>query len=156
MERSFHITINGTQVPVTEEIYRAYMRPVWAERKRVEREFRCRDESGNRCVEDCDECAKQCSGSRLSLDHLCEEGFDVVDQVDIAEIVAERQLLEQLCIALADLEPDERTLVDALFYKACTEREYAAAIGVTQQVVNKRKHKVIEKIRGALEADKEL
>ena len=34
-----YIEIEGQQIPVTEEVYRAYKRPAWAEHKRQEREI---------------------------------------------------------------------------------------------------------------------
>jgi len=36
-----YIKINGKEIPVTEEVYRAYKQPAWAEHKRKEREKRC-------------------------------------------------------------------------------------------------------------------
>ena len=60
------IDIDGEQVPVTEEVYRAYKRPLWGEHKRKEREKRCRDERGNRCTGDCSKCDKERTGSVLS------------------------------------------------------------------------------------------
>ena len=42
MSNQRFIEIDGEQVAVTEEVYRAYKRPLWVERKRKERESRCR------------------------------------------------------------------------------------------------------------------
>ncbi len=36
-----YIPIDGQQIPVTENVYRANRRPAWAEHKRKEREKRC-------------------------------------------------------------------------------------------------------------------
>jgi len=35
--QAYYIEIDGQQIPVTEEAYRAYKRPLWAERKRQQR-----------------------------------------------------------------------------------------------------------------------
>ncbi len=35
--KGYYLPIDGQEVPVTEEVYRAYWQPVWAERKRQER-----------------------------------------------------------------------------------------------------------------------
>ena len=51
--KDYYICIKGEKVPVTEEVYRAYCRPVWAEKKRKEREQRCRNADGSRCAGDC-------------------------------------------------------------------------------------------------------
>ena len=146
MENQRFIEINGEQIPVTEEVYRAYKRPLWAEHKRKERAKRCRDENGFRCTKDCRTCEKSREGGTLSLNKFNEEGYEVADSVDLAELVADKLLLEQLVAALNDLDPDERSLINALFYNDRTERDYAAEIGISHQAVGKRKQKVIEKL----------
>ncbi|GHU62696.1 hypothetical protein AGMMS49983_04620 [Clostridia bacterium] len=74
----------------------------------------------------------------------------MADPVDIAELAADRLLLEQLVACLDDLDPDERSLIEALFYNDRTERDYAAEIGISHQAVGKRKNKVIEKLRALM------
>ena len=39
--KEYYLTIDGQKIPVTEDVYRAYKQPVWAERKRQERDKRC-------------------------------------------------------------------------------------------------------------------
>jgi DNA-directed RNA polymerase specialized sigma24 family protein len=144
-----YITINEQQIPVTEEVYRAYKRPAWAEHKRKEREKRCRDENGNRCNRDCSKCDKQRTGGVLSLDKFAEEGFDFADTVDIAEFVADKLLLEELYIALEELDPDNRRIME-LFSIGKSERDIAADIGLSQKAVNKRKIKLFAQLRERL------
>lgn len=146
MENQYYIEIDGEQIPVSEEVYRAYKRPLWAEHKRKERSKRCRDENGFRCTKECKACPKVRNGGVLSLDKFSDDGFDVPDQIDIVELVADKLLLEQLTYALDDLEPDERSLIDALFYNDRIERDYAAEIGISHQAVGKRKKRIIEKL----------
>jgi len=152
------IKIDGQKITVTEENYRVYKRPAWAERKRKERAKRCVISNGRggtkRCTDDCSKCDKQRTGSVLSLDKFTDDGYEIADSVDLAELVADKLLLEQLVTALDELEPDERSLIDALFYKERTERDYAAEIGISHQAVGKRKLKVIEKLRGIMGTDK--
>lgn len=150
MENQRFIEIDGEQIPVTEEVYRAYKRPLWAEHKRKERAKRCRDENGFRCTKDCRTCEKFREGSDLSLNKFNEEGYEIADSVDLAELVADKLLLEQLVAALNDLDPDERSLIKALFYNDRTERDYAAEIGISHQAVGKRKLKVIDKLRSLM------
>jgi len=153
MENQRYIEIDGQQIPVTEEVYRAYKRPLWAEHKRKERAKRCRDENGFRCTKECKSCPKLRDGGDLSLEKFTDDGFEIADSIDIAELVADKLLLEQLVAALDDLGPDERSLIDALFYNDRTERDYAAEVGISHQAVGKRKKKVIEKLRGLMDAD---
>jgi len=147
------IEIDGKEIPVTEEVYRAFKRPLWAEHKRKERAKRCRDENGFRCTKDCRTCEKTRDGSVLSLDKFNAEGYEVADMVDLAELVADKLLLEQLVEALEDLDPDESSLIHALFYNDRTERDYASEVGISHQAVGKRKQKVIEKLRAIMGAE---
>ena len=136
------IEIDGQQVPVTEEVYRAYKRPVWSEHKRKEREKRCRDNNGSRCTGNCSKCDKHRTGSVLSLDSLIEEsGYELADSVDIAELAADKLLFEELCAALDELDPDNRRIMQ-LFSIGKSEREIAAVIGLSQKAINKRKTKL--------------
>ncbi len=144
------IEIDGQPVPVTEDVYRAYKRPLWAEHKHKEREKRCRNKNGSRCTNDCRTCEKRREGSNLSLEKFADDGYEVADTADLAELVADKLLLDELADAFDDLEPDERSLIDALFYNDRTERDYAAEIGISHQAVGKRKQKVIKKLRGII------
>lgn len=143
------IEIDGQQVPVTEEVYRAYKRPFWVERKRKEREKRCRDEKGNRCTKDCSKCPHQRTGSVLSLDRFTEEGFEVADTFDLAELAADKLLLEELYAVLEELDPDNRRIME-LFSIGKSEREIADEIGLSQKAINKRKTKLFAQLRERL------
>ena len=144
-----YIEIDGQQIPVTEEVYRAYKRPAWAEHKRKDREKRCRDENGNRCEGDCSKCDKQRTGSVLSLDKFTEDGFEVADPVDIAELVADKLLFEELYAALEELDPEDRRIME-LFSIGLSEREIAADIGRSQKTINNRKPKLFAQLRERL------
>lgn len=133
-----YIEIDGQQIPVTEDVYRAFKRPAWAEHKRKEREKRCRDENGNRCTNDCSKCKKQRTGSVLSLDKFTDEGFEVADTVDLNELIADKLLFEELYAAFEELDPDNRRIME-LFSVGKSEREIAADIGLSQKAINKRK-----------------
>lgn len=49
--------------------------------------------------------------------------------------------------ALARLEPEELALIKALYFLNMGEREYAKKLGISQKGVNKRRHKVLAKLR---------
>jgi RNA polymerase sigma factor (sigma-70 family) len=151
--KEYYLPIDGQEIPVSEEVYRAYKRPLWAEHKRKEREKRCRDENGHRCTKDCSKCDKQRTGSVLSLDKFNEEGFEVADSVDIAELVAEKLLLEELVAALNELDPQNRRIAE-LYGEGLSEREIAAQVGLSQKGVNKRKTKIFNQLRQRLQEHK--
>lgn len=149
-----YIEIDGQQTPVTEEVYRAYKRPAWAEHKRKEREKRCVISDGRggskRCNDDCGKCDKQRTGSVLSLDKFAQEkGFEPADTVDIAELIADKLLYEELDRVLEELDPDNRRIME-LFSIGKSEREIAANIGLSQKAINKRKTKLFAQLRERL------
>ena len=153
------IEIDGEQIPVAEEVYRAYKQPAWAEHKRKERERRCRDSKGRVCTQSC----RLCDMNRmlddkepikknsllLSLDWFQDDGFDQADPADIEEIIAEKELLTELLSALEELNPENRRIME-LFANGMSEREIAADIGLSQKAVNKRKTKLFVQLKDRL------
>lgn len=148
-----YIEIDGQQIPVSEEIYRAYKRPLWADHKRKEREKRCFISDGRggtkRCTGDCSVCQEQRTGNILSLDKFQEEGIEAPDSFDLAELVADQQLLEELYTALEELDPENRRIME-LFSIGKSEREIASDIGLSQKGVNKRKTRLFAILRERL------
>ena len=153
------IEIDGEQIQVTEEVYRAFKQPAWAEHKRKERERRCRDSKGRICTQSCRLCdlnrmlddkePMKKNSLLLSLEWFQEDGYDPKDPVDVEEIIAEKQLLEELISALEELDPDNRRIME-LFANGMSEREIAADIGLSQKAVNKRKTKLFAQLKDRL------
>ncbi len=126
MEKEYYIKLNGENIPVTEEVYRAFKRPAWAERKR----------------------RKARQDRELSLEVFTEAGYDIPSgDAPMDEIVTDRLLLNSLLAALGKLNADELALIDALYYKAKSEREVAAEIGVPQTTINYRKKRLLVRLR---------
>lgn len=147
--RQRYIFIDNQPIPVTEEVYRAYMRPVWAEQKRQERAKRCRI-GGVRCAGDCRQCPHMHTGTAVSLERLDEVNHTPVDlSADVQEIVEGQLLLEALFRHLEELDPDGRLLC-RLLMDGKSERQIAGQLGISQVAVNKRKKKVFALLREAL------
>ena len=49
------------------------------------------------------------------------------------------------------LSDSEQTLIKAIFFEELSEREVGLRLGVTQSVVNKRKSKILAKLRKIME-----
>lgn len=130
MANEYYISIDGEKVQVTEEVYRAFKRPAWAERKR----------------------RKVRADIERSLDLFMDYGFDIPsDNTLVDEIVEDKLLLDILLAALDELTADERSLIDALFYQEKSEREVAKETGVSQDTVNYHKNKLLCKLRKLIE-----
>ena len=145
----YYIYIGREQIAVTEEVYRAYNRPFWAEHKRREREKRCMAENGARCTKDCSSCKNARSGSTLSLDLLAHDGLEPTDACDISKLAEKKELYETLYAAIEELEPKDRTII-RLFMCERSEREIAACVGLSQRGVNKRKNRIFQQLRTRL------
>lgn len=152
LSTQYFIEIDGEQVPVTEEIYRAYKQPLWAEHKRKERSKRCQISNGRgglkRCEENCSQCPHQKNGSVLSLDCFEEDGYFPADltAVDPHQILEDALLLEELLAAIAELDPINQRIIE-LLQDEMSEREIAAVVGLSQKAINKRKAKIREELK---------
>lgn len=152
MKKQYYIEIDGKQVPVTEEVYRAYQRPLWAEKKRKERAIRCQISNGRgglkRCEGDCSQCPHERNGSVLSLNSLEEDGFFRPDNnvVDPQKILEDALLLEMLRIAVAELASDNQMIIK-LFSEGVSERKIAETVGLSQKGVSRRKAKIFSQLQ---------
>lgn len=91
----------------------------------------------------------------ISIDMLTMSGFNGVDilisGVDIAEQVTNQMMLDKLRDGLGLLTEDEMELIEALFYKGMTEREYAQKNGVYHNAIHKKKMRILRKLKTFLE-----
>ncbi|MGL5973151.1 MAG: RNA polymerase sigma factor [Oscillospiraceae bacterium] len=151
MKKQYYLPIEGQQVPVTEEVYRAYKQPLWKEHKSKERAKRCSISNGKgsikRCEEDCSQCPHDRTGSVLSLDSFEESGYLPADSkaADPQQILEDALLLEELWAAVSELAPDNQLIIK-LFSDGASEREIADAVGLSQKGVNKRKARLFEQL----------
>ena len=77
--------------------------------------------------------------------------FVIDETVDVAETVVRAVLVDRLKAALPLLSDSEQMLIQAIFFEELSEREVGLRLGVTQSVVNKRKAKILAKLRKILE-----
>ncbi len=77
--------------------------------------------------------------------------FIVDEAVDVAETVVRAVMVDRLKVALPLLSDSEQTLIQAIFFEELSEREVGLRLGVTQSVVNKRKTKILAKLRKIIE-----
>ena len=84
-----------------------------------------------------------------SYDRLIEEEHHqfALDEPSPENMLLQEEELHLLRAALLLLTAEEKELIDALFYQEMSEREYAQQIGLSQKGVNKRRHKILSKLR---------
>lgn len=115
-------------IPVTEEQYYEYMRPLWREDKRQQRQE-----------------------PLASLDKMYEETeYEAADtNSDLEADIMKKIMIDELHKALDELEEIDRTIMD-MYSNDHSEAEIGQAIGMSQKGVNKRKHKVLLKLNNRL------
>ena len=96
------------------------------------------------------------SHSLLSLDGFTDSEGNVLDfivdeAVDVAETVVHALMVDMLKAALPLLSDSEQALIHAIFFEELSEREVGLRLGITQSVVNKRKAKILRKLRKIIE-----
>ena len=124
------ITVDGVDVNVTAEVYRAYAQADRRERYARERE----------------------KGVLLSLERLEEDNVQLGYLTDIrvpsAEDTALRQLrIAQMMDAVGQLSEDEKNLIVQLFFEGIALRELARRYGLQHRAVICRRDKILKKLR---------
>lgn len=121
--------VRALMVPVTEEIYYEFMRPLWREDKRNQR-----------------------AEPMVSLDKLYDEdNYEISDNtnINIEDTYMKKLLIDELHRALDELDEMDRIIMD-LFSNGDTESKIGKIIGMSQKGVNKRKHRILEKLKDRL------
>ncbi len=94
--------------------------------------------------------------SLLSLEGFTDSEGNILDfivdeAVDVAETVVCAVMVDRLKATLSSLSDSEQTLIQAIFFEELSEREVGLRLGITQSVVNKRKAKILAKLRKIME-----
>ena len=92
----------------------------------------------------------------LSIDAFDNEDDNGTDYIqaeteDVAETVTHLLMLDKLRSVIPMLSEIEQELIQALFFKGLTEREYAKECGVSQVAIHKRKSRILAKLKIFLE-----
>jgi RNA polymerase sigma factor (sigma-70 family) len=87
------------------------------------------------------------SYNALDADEFCGEDILVDDSPPIDAAVSDRLMLEALRSGLDRLSEDDRELLTALFFEGKGENAVARELGITQQAVNKRRRKALERLK---------
>ena len=88
-----------------------------------------------------------------SLDRLVDENARQFsdEQESVESVVLLKLEVDRLHTALSLLTPEERALIQALFFDERKESELAMELGISQPAVYKRKMKILKKLKIFLE-----
>lgn len=162
-QKKFYVTVNGQKVEVSEEVYRAYVRPVRAQQRTEKRNKRCKVKGERlglvRCKGNCSECeyaksGKAFGGAEQSLDALTESGFELPSESDIeVDLLAEEERneqMEKLHSAIARLTERQQYLIREIYFNGRTQSEIAAAMGATKQAVSNAVRRALASLKKIL------
>lgn len=133
--KEYQIKVQGVLVEVTKEVYLAYYS--------IERHTRTLDEKDERN-------GKVLYSALDTEETLGEEMIPDIGAASVEEVALGNILCEKLHQCLALLPEKERELLHALYFEGLTERECAQRIGISQKGVNKRRHKIMDKLRAMM------
>lgn len=135
----YYIRVHNELVSVTKEVYRANNST-----KRQIRTQRDRDKRhGLLSIQAFD--TETITGEEIMSDPLAES---VEEQVIAAEMSAKLHT----CLAL--LLPEERELIQAIFFEDKSERKLSQEISVPQKTINDRKRRILRKLKKLMENSK--
>lgn len=92
----------------------------------------------------------------LSIDAFdidSDNGTDFIsaDTEDMADSVADSLMAEKLRECLSILAEDEQKLIRDIYFTGLTERDLAKKYNISQAAINKRKHRILGKLKNILE-----
>lgn len=115
--------IRAIMIPTTKEFYYDYMRMIWREEKKKQREE-----------------------PMISLDQLYDDNeYEVPDNKSLEEEVEKKEIIKKLHDGLNKLDEMDRTIM-TIFGNGGTESKIGKVVGMSQRGVNKRKHKTFKRL----------
>lgn len=133
--KKYTIVVKHQRVEVSKAVYYAYHKAREAERyqDKVSRQF------------------------ELSLERFQEDGIYIelqftICQPSIEDKLIEQEQLQKLKLALAVLNPEERLLIQELFFNGKSERMLALETDVPNMTIHGRKQRILKKLRKIIES----
>ena len=162
-QKQYYVIVKEQKVPVSEEVYRAYVRPVRAQQRTEKRNKRCKVKGERiglvRCNGNCENCpyalsGKATIGMEQSLESLLESGFETPSGIDLeADLLAAEEREEQakrLQSAIACLTERQQYLIREIYFNGRTQGEIVAETGATKQAVSNAVRRALASLKKIL------
>lgn len=135
-KKKFFIRVDSQVVSVTEDVYREYYKM-----DRHERYLEERDIAHGRVLY-----------SNMDTDEILgEETIPDMDVKSVEQTAIDEIVIEKLRLCLDMLPDKERNLVDALFFKGYSEREWSVISGIPRKTIGDRRSRILAKLKNLLE-----
>ena len=138
-KKSYYIFLDDKKIDVSEKVYKEY----WKVTNRENYLYRLDKENNLKYFSELEN-----EDSRKVEEKLADSRIDVEKLVDM------KFQIEELYKALDRLSPEEREIIQALFFEEKSETNVGDSLGVSKQAINKRKKKILAKLKNFLEGKK--
>ena len=135
-KKEYRIKVQGQLVPVSEEVYVTYHRM-----KRRETYLEERDTANGVFYYSAMDTAETTG----------EDGIPDLVSPRVEDLILDKLLSERLHQCLAQLSNEDQELIHALFFRAISERQYAAETGLHNMTIHDRKIKILGKLKKIME-----
>ena len=163
-QKQFYVTIKGEKIHVTEEVYRAYIRPDRAERRARRRNWRCiiKEERYGlvRCKNDCNTCPYALAGNtptgvNLSYEAFCDGGLDMPSdldlEADLMEQESKRDVQERIQKALLQLNERQQFIVRAIYFDGKSKTNVAQELGMNKSALSMALRRILLQLKKILQ-----
>lgn len=154
MTKQRFIYLEGEKIPVSEELYLAYYRPLWRERSYARARGICTQEDFRRCCYDCGSCRYNRGHATPSLDDLCDEYGDFMTSQlpdapynpDLIDEIATELAIQVIHERLDKLCAEDKAICDSIL-NGLTEREAAEQLGMAKTSYRRKKEALLQRLR---------
>lgn len=156
--KKYFIPTNGKLVEVSEELYRAYYRPIWNIRYHARKngECCCTKAQLRKCDGDCIGCEFYISSKKVSTETVIGGenyeltlGDTLVDKSPtIEEIIIQKELLDVLYEELSRLDPEGKRICELMMHHS--ERESAEIMGMARSTFKRHWAKIRDELQDKL------
>lgn len=130
--QQYFLRVNGEKVPVSKELYKEISRIINHQKYVWKKERKHRIQY----YQSWDEQAKE-----VNIEYLPDETMNTEEQA------IQNILIHTVRQYLQELKLEDMQLLKAIYYEERTEKEIAKELGITQQMINKRKKKLLQKLK---------
>ena len=144
--KSYYLPGDLSRTPLNREEFCEIMRPLWKQRKRLQRSGECNAPAWHVCMCDCADCPYRRCGDTIPMDTLESIGEEAADSYCMEDDVANQIFEQQIRRCLLQMDTIDRIIICCmvLHERAVTERQLAALISkavgqnYSHQAVHKR------------------
>ena len=163
-QKQYYVTVNGQKVPVTEEVYREYVRPVRARQRAEKRNEKCYVRGKRwervRCTKDCSKCPYasekgRSAGAPLSLEMFAEQGIELRAPFDAEEALLEaeerKERIKLVRTAVSKLKDRYQYVLREVYLKGRTQESVRRDLGISKGAMSELTKRSLEALRKVLE-----